>query len=32
VLLRKGEIVYDGPALGLQSDIDVLHGAYLGTH
>jgi branched-chain amino acid transport system ATP-binding protein len=32
VLLRKGEIVYDGPAAGLRSDIDVLHGAYLGTH
>jgi branched-chain amino acid transport system ATP-binding protein len=32
VLLRKGEIVYDGAAVGLRSDIDVLHGAYLGTH
>jgi branched-chain amino acid transport system ATP-binding protein len=32
VLLRKGEIVYDGPAAGLRADVDVLHGAYLGTH
>jgi branched-chain amino acid transport system ATP-binding protein len=32
VLLRKGEIVFDGPAELLRSDVDVLHGAYLGTH
>jgi branched-chain amino acid transport system ATP-binding protein len=32
VLLRKGEIVFDGPADLLRDDVDVLHGAYLGTH
>jgi branched-chain amino acid transport system ATP-binding protein len=32
VLLRKGDIVYDGSAAGLRTDVDVLHGAYLGTH
>jgi branched-chain amino acid transport system ATP-binding protein len=32
VLLRKGEIVFDGPADLLRADVDVLHGAYLGTH
>jgi branched-chain amino acid transport system ATP-binding protein len=32
ILLRKGVIVYDGPADGLRDDVDVLHGAYLGTH
>jgi branched-chain amino acid transport system ATP-binding protein len=32
VLLRKGEIVFDGPAEVLRGDVDVLHGAYLGTH
>jgi branched-chain amino acid transport system ATP-binding protein len=32
VLLRKGVIVYDGPADRLRDDVDVLHGAYLGTH
>jgi branched-chain amino acid transport system ATP-binding protein len=31
VLLRKGEVVYDGPAHRLRDDVDVLHGAYLGT-
>jgi branched-chain amino acid transport system ATP-binding protein len=32
LLLRKGVIVYDGPADRLREDVDVLHGAYLGTH
>ena len=32
LLLRKGVIVYDGPAHQLRDDVDVLHGAYLGTH
>jgi branched-chain amino acid transport system ATP-binding protein len=31
LLLRKGVIVYDGPAHQLRDDVDVLHGAYLGT-
>jgi branched-chain amino acid transport system ATP-binding protein len=31
VLLRKGEIVYDGPADELRANVDVLHGAYLGS-
>jgi branched-chain amino acid transport system ATP-binding protein len=31
VLLRKGEIVYDGPAGPLRDNVDALHGAYLGT-
>jgi len=32
VLLRKGEVVYDGPAGGLRDNVDALHGAYLGIH
>jgi branched-chain amino acid transport system ATP-binding protein len=31
ILLRKGEIVYDGDAERLRTDVDVLHGAYLGA-
>jgi branched-chain amino acid transport system ATP-binding protein len=30
-LLRKGEVVYEGPANRLRGDVDVLHGAYFGT-
>jgi branched-chain amino acid transport system ATP-binding protein len=30
-LLRKGEVVYDGPASRLRADVDALHGAYFGT-
>jgi branched-chain amino acid transport system ATP-binding protein len=30
-LLRRGEVVYQGPATGLRDDVDVLHGAYFGT-
>jgi branched-chain amino acid transport system ATP-binding protein len=29
-LLRKGQVVYQGPAERLRSEVDVLHGAYLG--
>ena len=29
-LLRRGEVVYHGPANRLRQDVDVLHGAYLG--
>jgi branched-chain amino acid transport system ATP-binding protein len=30
-LLRKGEVVYQGSAERLRSDVDVLHGAYFGS-
>jgi branched-chain amino acid transport system ATP-binding protein len=30
-LLRRGEVVYHGPANRLRQDVDVLHGAYFGT-
>jgi branched-chain amino acid transport system ATP-binding protein len=30
-LLRRGEVVYRGPAARLRQDVDVLHGAYFGT-
>jgi branched-chain amino acid transport system ATP-binding protein len=30
-LLRKGEVVFRGSAEQLRSEVDVLHGAYLGT-
>jgi branched-chain amino acid transport system ATP-binding protein len=30
-LLRRGEVVYHGPATRLREDVDALHGAYFGT-
>ena len=30
-IMRRGQIVYQGPAARLLDDIDVLHGAYFGT-
>jgi branched-chain amino acid transport system ATP-binding protein len=30
-LLRRGEVVYHGPAARLREDVDALHGAYFGT-
>jgi branched-chain amino acid transport system ATP-binding protein len=30
-LLRRGEVVYRGPASRLREDVDALHGAYFGT-
>jgi branched-chain amino acid transport system ATP-binding protein len=30
-LLRRGEVVYHGPAARLRDDVDALHGAYFGT-
>ena len=29
-LLRRGEVVYHGPAARLRDDVDALHGAYFG--
>ena len=30
-LLRRGEVVYHGPAVRLRDDVDALHGAYFGS-